>query len=240
MSHRYIYPDEQQTATAAAKGIMNLLEEKLAGQSTASLAISGGKSPRLMFNVMAATKFDWSKVHLFWVDERAVPPTDPQSNYLMAEQSLIAPAHIPRSHVHRVPGELPPTEAANKYEEDIQDFFGLKKGELPHFDVVHRGMGPDAHTASLFPGEPLIDDRENVAAAVYVEKMTQFRITLLPGVLLNASHTVMFVSGEDKAEAVRAVFNEPYDPKKYPAQISAHHGRSVLWFFDQAAAKLVD
>lgn len=240
MSHRYIYPDEQATATAAGKCIINLLEEKLAGQSTASLAISGGKSPRLMFKVMAEAKLDWHKVHLFWVDERAVPPSDPQSNYLMAEESLITPAHIPRSNVHRVQAELSPDTAAQKYGEDIQEFFGLKNLELPHFDVVHRGMGPDAHTASLFPGEPLIDDREQIAAAVYAEKMTQWRITLLPGVLLNASHTVMFVAGEDKAEAVRAVFNEPYDPKKYPAQLSAHHGRSVLWFFDQAAAKLLD
>ncbi len=240
MSHPYVYPEERQTAAAAGKFIVGLLEERLSGESTATLAISGGKSPRLMFDVMANADLDWANVHLFWVDERAVPPTDPQSNYLMAEQSLITPARIPKKNVHRVHAELQPDEAARVYTEDIQAFFGVKNGELPHLDVVHRGMGPDAHTASLFPGEPLIDDRENIAAAVYVEKMTQWRITLLPGVLLAAQHTVMFVTGADKAEAVRAVFNEPYDAKKYPAQISAHHGRGVTWFFDQAAAKLMD
>jgi 6-phosphogluconolactonase len=111
---------------------------------------------------------------------------------------------------------------------------------MPHFDLVHRGMGPDAHTASLFPGEPLIDDRERIAAAVFVPKFNQWRVTLLPGALLAARHTVFLVAGEDKAEAVRAVFHEEYDPKKYPAQIASHHGRGVTWFLDESAAKLMD
>ena len=112
----------------------------------------------------------------------------------------------------------------------------LEDGALPHFDIVQQGMGPDAHTASLFPGEPLIDDREGIAAAVYAEKMPQWRITLLPGVLLAARHTVFLVSGEDKAEAVRAVFNDEYDPKRLPAQVVSHHGRGVIWFLDDAAS----
>ncbi len=240
MSHHFIYEDEAHAASATAKSILGLLEERLAGQSTATLAISGGKSPRLVFAEMARAKFDWRNVHLFWADERAVPPTDPQSNYLLAEESLIGPAHFPRKNVHRVHAELPPDEAAQRYIEDIQDFFGLKNGELPHFDVVHQGVGPDAHTASLFPGEPLIEDRDRIAAAVFVEKPTQWRITLLPGVLLAAHHTAMYVIGADKAEALRAVFDDPYDPTKYPAQIVAHHGRSVNWFFDRPAARLLE
>ena len=111
---------------------------------------------------------------------------------------------------------------------------------MPHFDLIHRGMGPDAHTASLFPGEPLIEDREQIAAAVFVPKFNQWRVTLLPGVLLAAKHTVFLVAGEDKADAVRAVFHEEYDPKKYPAQMASHHGRGVSWFLDEAAASLMD
>lgn len=240
MSHRYIYPGEQKAAEAAAQSVLNLLEERLSGESYATVAVSGGKSPKLMFEAMAHAKFDWSRVHIFWVDERAVPPSDPQSNYLLAEQTLLNPAHIPAKNVHRVQAELTPDEAAQRYTTEIREFFSLEPGELPHFDVVHRGVGPDAHTASLFPGEPLIEDRENIAAAVYVEKLTQFRITLLPGVLLAARHTVMLVSGADKAEAVRAIFQEPYQPVKYPAQITAHHGRSVSWFLDQPAARLIE
>ena len=140
--------------------------------------------------------------------------------------------------MHRVCGELTPASAAKRYVDEIRDFFGLEPGEMPHFDVVHRGMGPDAHTASLFPGEPLIDDREGIAAAVYVEKFHQWRVTLLPGALLAAKHTVFLVTGADKAEAVRAVFKEEYDPKKYPAQIASHHGRGVTWFLDEAAAQV--
>src|SRR5271157_3294979 len=108
------------------------------------------------------------------------------------------------------------------------------------FDAVHRGMGPDAHSASLFPGDPLIGDRENIAAATFVEKFHQWRVTLLPGALLAASHTVFLVAGADKKEAVRAVFQDEYDPAKYPAQIASHHGRAVTWFLDSAAAELVE
>lgn len=217
-----------------------LLEEVLAGQDRATLAISGGATPRLLFQKLVACRFSWDRVYLFWVDERAVPPTDSQSNYKLAEESLIAPARIPHSHVYRIHAELMPGRAAALYVDDIRQFFQLENGELPHFDVVQLGMGPDAHTASLFPGEPLIDDRETIAAAVYVEKLSQWRITLLPGVLLAAWHTVFLVAGEEKAQAVRAVFNEEYDPKKYPAQMVSHHGRRVAWFLDEAAAKLME
>ena len=135
---------------------------------------------------------------------------------------------------------LMPDRAAALYVDDIRQFFQIENGELPHFDVVQLGMGPDAHTASLFPGEPLIDDRETIVGAVYVEKLSQWRITLLPGVLLAAWHTVFLVAGEEKAQAVRAVFNEEYDAKKYPAQLVSHHGRRVAWFLDEAAAKLME
>ena len=148
--------------------------------------------------------------------------------------------HIPHRNVHRVLGELTPATAAKRYAGEVREFFGLEEGDMPRFDVVHRGMGPDAHSASLFPGDPLIDDREGVAAAVYVEKFHQWRVTLLPGALLAAKHTVFVVVGDDKAEAVRAVFQEEYDPKKYPAQIASHHGRGVTWFLDEAAARLMD
>jgi 6-phosphogluconolactonase len=169
-----------------------------------------------------------------------VPPTDPASNYKLADDYLIQPAHIPHRHVHRICGEMAPKTAAARYVEEIREFFGLEEGEMPRFDVVHRGMGPDAHTASLFPGEPLIDDREGIAAAVFAPKFNQWRVTLLPGALLAAKHNVFLVTGSDKAEAVRAVFKEEYDPKQYPAQIASHHGRGVTWFLDEKAAELMD
>jgi 6-phosphogluconolactonase len=237
---RFTAPDAAGAAEACAHHVVSVLDETLAGQEFAAMAVSGGSTPRLLFDKLAATKFPWDRVHLFFVDERCVPPTDPASNYKLAEEHLIHPAHMPLRRVHRIAGELPPKIAAARYAADIRTHFGLEDGEMPHFDLVHRGMGADAHTASLFPGEPLIEDRDEIAAAVFVTKFNQWRVTLLPGVLLAAKHTVFLVAGEDKADAVRAVFHEQYDPKKYPAQMASHHGRGVSWFLDEAAAKLMD
>ncbi|MDE3168408.1 MAG: 6-phosphogluconolactonase [Acidobacteriota bacterium] len=233
-------PDANATAEAAAHHVINLLEEVLAGQESATLAISGGSTPKLMFDRLAATKFRWDLVHIFWVDERCVAPTDEQSNFRMANEHLIRPAHIPPHHAHRINGELSPSAGAKRYVDDIREFFGLEQGQMPRFDVVHLGMGPDAHTASLFPGQPLIGDREQIAAAVYVDKFKMWRVTLLPGVLLAAQHTVFLVAGDDKAEAVRSVFHDEYDPVRFPAQVASHHGRGVTWFLDQAAARLME
>ena len=237
---RHMYPGAAAAAEACAHHITALLEEVLSGQEFATLAVSGGTTPKLLFQQLAKSRIRWDQVHLFWVDERSVPPSDDASNYKLTNDYLILPAHIPHRQVHRIYGELAPQAAAKRYSEEIREFFGLEEGEMPHFDVVHRGMGPDAHTASLFPGDPLIDDRENIAGATYAEKFKQWRVTLLPGALLAAKHTVFLVAGGDKEEAVRAVFEEEYDPKKYPAQIASHHGRGVTWFLDVAAAALLD
>src|SRR6185369_5836287 len=135
---------------------------------------------------------------------------------------------------------LEPHEAAHEYAENMKALFGARPGSMPRLDVIHRGMGPDAHTASLFPGEPLItaenDPGQNIAAAVWVEKMHQWRITLLPAVLEAARHTVILATGEDKAEALLAVLQGPYQPLKFPAQIAA---KEANWFIDDAAGALL-
>jgi 6-phosphogluconolactonase len=238
--HWRSYPDAQAAAEASARHILTLLDNALAGQDRATFAISGGSTPKLLFHELVKAHYRWERVHLFWVDERAVPAADPQSNYKLAEESLIGPARIPRRNVHRIAAELIPERAAEHYVQDIREFFDLESGDLPHFDIVQQGMGPDAHTASLFPGEALIEDRESIAAAVFVAKIPQWRITLLPGALLSARHTVFLVSGADKANAVRAVFQDDYDPLRLPAQIVGHHGRSVYWFLDDDASKLLE
>jgi 6-phosphogluconolactonase len=239
-AHWHSYPGADMAAEACARQVLALLENALSGEGEATLAVSGGSTPKLLFAHLADANFDWGHVHLFWVDERAVPMTDPQSNYKLADDNLIVPARIPHRNVHRIHAELPPDKAAKLYANEIREFFELADGELPHFDVIHFGMGDEAHTASLFPEEPLIDNREEIAAAVYVPKTPHWRVTLLPAALLAARHSVFLVAGEDKAEAVHAVFHEPYNPKKYPAQVISHHGRKVTWFLDQAAARLMD
>jgi 6-phosphogluconolactonase len=237
---RHIFPNAPSAAEACARHMIGLLDDVFSGQEFVTLAISGGSTPALLFQKLAAAKLRWDHVHLFWVDERCVPPTDVASNYRLAEETLIKPALFPRRQVHRIHGELAPQTAAKRYVEDIREFFGLAEGDMPRFNIVHCGLGPDGHIASMFPGDPLIDNHEDIAAAVYSASRKQWRVTLLPGSLLAAKHTVFVVAGADKAEAVRAVFQEEYDPKKYPAQIATRHGRGVTWFLDGAAAALLD
>jgi 6-phosphogluconolactonase len=234
------YPDPRAAAEACARHTLALLSEMLSGQECATMAVSGGTTPALYFDALAASRFKWDRIHLFFVDERAVPPDHADSNFRLAEEHLIKKARMISRQVHRIHGEMEPHEAADAYVEDIREFFNLKPGQAPHFDIVHQGMGPDAHTASLFPGDPHIEDREGIATTVYVEKKQQWRITLLPGALLAAKHNIFLVTGEDKASAVRSVMDEPYDPLKYPAQMVCHHGRGVTWFFDAAAASLLE
>jgi 6-phosphogluconolactonase len=189
-----------------------------------------------MFEWMASQPFDWSKIDLFWVDERCVPPDDRESNYKMTRESLLCFIGLAPGQIHRIETEFTPDEAALRYIADIERTFRLQSGELPAFDVIQRGMGPDAHTASLFPGEPLIANRTGVAAAVWVEKLKQHRVTLLPGVLQKARHTFSLVSGADKAEALSRVFGAATDAKEAPAGISS---ADMVWFVDEAAARLI-
>ena len=236
---RHTYADPKETAGFCAQHILALLEDASAGGSNASLAVSGGSTPRLLFEAFARAQFDWTRVHLFWVDERAVPPNHEQSNYRLAERNFLLPAHFPVRNVHRVQAELRPELAAERYVRDLHAFFGTVPGDVPAFNVIHQGMGPDAHTASLFPGEPLIDDRETLVAAIWNEKMSQWRITLGPVVLLAARHTVMLVTGTDKRDALSHVFHSEYSPREYPTQIM-RNAHSVTWYLDRAAAEGLD
>jgi 6-phosphogluconolactonase len=223
----------EQAAAACSQFILGRLAEILRLQPRASIAISGGNTPRLLFSDMAKADFNWSNVHIFWVDERCVPPTDDRSNYKLAEETLLRPAKIPPQNVHRIYGELSPEEAAARYVSEIQQFF--HGALMPSFDIIHRGMGADGHTASLFPGEPLIKDEVDIAAHVWVEKLKMDRITLLPGVLRAAKRTVLQVSGADKADAVRMVLTGEKDEMNYPCQIASRDDNAI-WFLDEAAA----
>lgn len=225
----------EEAASACSTHILQSLEECLKTQPSASFAISGGSSPKVVFAKLAQADFNWMRVHFFWVDERCVPPDDGQSNFKLTQDSLFGPANIPESNIHRIYGELAPPEAAAKYVEEIKAFFDLPEGKLPSFDLIHRGMGPDAHTASLFPGEPLIKNTTDIAANVWVEKFKMHRVTLLPGVLRAAKETILQVVGEEKADAVRQVLTGEEDLMKYPCQIASRDANAT-WFLDRAAA----
>lgn len=229
-------PTAEASADACSRYVLESLEEVLKSKPFATIALSGGSSPKLLFEKLAKADFDWSRVHFFFVDERCVPPGDDQSNFKLANDHLFVPADVKPVNIHRVLGELTPEESAIHYIEEISKFFGLETGQLPEFDLIHRGMGPDAHTASLFPGEPLIENRTGIAAAVWVQKMKSHRVTLLPGVLLKTQQTIVQVVGPDKAEPLRDVLTGPVDHMRYPCQIATRDVSNAVWFVDEAAA----
>lgn len=232
-----IFDDAQGAAQACGAALLSLLADARQERGVARFAVSGGSTPRIMFEWMARQEFDWRGVELFWVDERCVPADDSQSNYRMTRESLLDPLfHAQRltpEQVHRVETEFPPEEAAARYIADIIRCFGLQPGELPVFDAVQRGMGPDTHTASLFPGEPLIEDVTHIAGVVWAEKFRQHRVTLLRGTLERARHTLCLVTGADKAEGLEKVLRGPRDPLHIPSQISS---ADMRWYLDRLAA----
>jgi 6-phosphogluconolactonase len=233
-----IFDTAEAAADACADRILDLLGQARRERGRASVALSGGSTPRLMFRTMAKRPFDWRDIQIFQVDERCVPPGDDLSNFRMMRESLLDAAGIGENQVHRIRGESTPDEAARLYFDDIRRSFHLSAGQLPVFDAIARGMGPDAHTASLFPGEPLIGDRSGITAAVFVEsqKSTPHRITLLRGVLECARHTLCLAAGGEKAEALRRVVRGPFDPLETPAQIASP---DTVWYIDKSAGGLL-
>ena len=234
----HVFATKQAAAEAAGGHILERLAaaRRVAGRAT--LAVSGGSTPRLMFQAMAGAGFDWAGVHIFWVNERCVRPDHADSNYGMTKEALLDAIVIAPNNIHRIQGEREPAEAADLYRRDIEEAFALAEtpaGTMPRFDVVHLGMGPDTHTASLFPGEELIGDRQGLAASVYAASKDSWRVTLLPAVLLAAVDTVFLVTGGDKAAALREVLNGPYDPRRRPVQLIAREADPVHWFLDEAA-----
>jgi 6-phosphogluconolactonase len=235
-----IFDSAVEAAQACGARSFELLEAARQARGRAAIAISGGNTPRVMFEWMAKQDFDWAGVDLFWVDERCVPPDDKQSNYRMTREALLGQlldkGRISAGQIHRIQGELPPEDAAKLYAEEVRSLLG----ERPVFDVIQRGMGPDGHTASLFPGEPLIADAEldggKIAATVWVEKMKQHRVTLLRGVLEAARATLCLATGEEKAQALKRVLQSPVNLMEVPAQIRSD---GMVWYVDRAAADLL-
>jgi 6-phosphogluconolactonase len=240
MTNVQVCRDPQEVYEKAAALFARLADEAVAARGRFTVALSGGSTPKGVHTVLAGDRYrsriPWSQVHLFWGDERCVPPTHQDSNYRMAEETLISGVPIPPQNIHRIPAELPPTEAASQYEQTLREFFGISGDALPRFDLIFLGMGPDGHTASLFPGTPGIHETKRFVIAQYVEKLHTWRITFTPPMLNNAAQVVFLVCGADKAATLQAVLQGPFEPDRFPSQIVRPTNGSLLWLVDQAAA----
>ena len=202
-----------------------------------AVALAGGSTPKALYDLLATgyqDALDWSKVHVFFGDERAVPSDHKDSNYRMARETLLE--HIRVGSVHRIQCELPPDEAASAYEEELREFFGAE--ELPRFDLILLGIGGDGHTASLFPETSALEVRDRWLVANPVLKLDTIRITLTVPVINAARSVVFLVAGEDKAGALKEILEGDADPREYPARLIQPPGEPD-WMLDRAAAKLI-
>jgi 6-phosphogluconolactonase len=234
-----IFPDSDTLSRSAAEHIVRIANESIAQRGVFTFALSGGSTPRKLYGLLATDPYkdqiDWSKVELFWSDERSVPPTDAESNYHLAQEVMFSKLNIPADHIHRMPADEPDHDAASlAYTEEMQRVFATR--DIPAFDLIQIGMGPEGHTCSLFPQQPSLKETSNLVMFVTVPKPPPPRLTFTPP-LLNAAHHILFlVTGNDKSEAVAAVLEGPYQPDEYPAQIVHPTNGEVTWMLDTAAA----
>src|SRR5271163_1882207 len=238
----HVLPDGEKLARAMAEQLLEAAQEAVASRGLARIAISGGNTPKRTFEMLAdpaATEFSvfpWDKTDLFWVDERCVPPDDKDSNYRMTKLALLDKVPLAADHVFRIEGELDPELAAARYESVIRNRFRLEGAELPTFDLVALGMGPDGHTASLFPHTAGIHELTRIAIANHVPQKETWRVTLTSPVINQGRKVVFLIGGADKATVLKSVLSDKYDPETWPSQVIQPKSGQLLLLLDQAAA----
>lgn len=230
----------QELFEAAAEEVVKATNDAVSERGRFSIALSGGSTPKSLYNLLATNArniLPWNKMFFFWGDERHVPPTDPESNYRMADEAMLTKIPVAAGNVFRIAAENPDAAAAAAaYEETLRQFFALAPGEFPSFDLILLGLGPDGHTASLFPETAALQEKSRLVVANWVEKFKTHRITLtLP--VLNAARCVAFlVSGTDKAPALAAVLERNAPDEQYPAKLVRPCDGNLIWLVDRAAA----
>jgi 6-phosphogluconolactonase len=237
-----IVNDLAEICRKAADEIVHLANRTPSATKPITIALSGGSTPRGLHALLAnepaiRDRLPWPNLHFFWGDERHVPPDHPQSNYRMAYETLFSSAPVPAENIHRVRGEEPDAAlVAEQYEQELQAFFDLEAGRLPRFDCILLGMGPDGHTASLFPGTEALHESKRLVVANWVEKFKAWRITLTIPVLNHADLVVFMVSGAEKAETLKKVLQGDHQPDRFPTQFIQPRPGKLLWIVDKAAA----
>jgi len=240
MTRIHTYPDPASLARGAAEHIVTLTAATMNERGRFSIALSGGSTPKKLYELLAipdyAQRIGWQHVHVFWGDERCVPSDHVDSCYRMAREALLDHVPLPPDNIRRIQGELLPDEAAAKYERILHYFFD---DPFPRFDLILLGMGDDGHTASLFPGTKALDETKRWVIENYVEAKQMWRVTLTRTAINAAANVMFLVSGDGKAERLRQVIQGDHTPYMLPSQFIKPDSGELLWFVDQAAARLL-
>ena len=235
---RTVYPNHQSFVDGAAAFIAGQAVASIAARGRFTLALSGGSTPRPVYARLAAVdhddRIDWGKVHVFFSDERCVPPEDAASNYRMAREALFDHVPLPPGNVHRMRGEDDPTQAAVAYEQELRALFSA--APTPAFDLICLGMGDDGHTASLFPGTAALRERERWVVAQYVAVAVAWRVTFTAPLINAARYVAFLVEGAGKSETLWRVLEGPYQPDVLPSQLIQPVSGQAHWILDAAAA----
>src|SRR6266702_5757794 len=237
-----IYPDTNTLSREAAQFIVRLANEAIVTHGRFTIALSGGSTPKVLYSLLGdepyRNQIDWAKVDIFWSDERCVPPDSEDSNYHLAQQVLLSKIPIADSQLHRMPADRPDRDAASQaYTEEMYRTFGTNR--IPKFDLMQLGMGPEGHTASLFPHQESLHEQQRLVMPVIVPKPPPERLTFTR-TLWNAAHSaLLLVTGTDKVDALQAVLEGEYQPDEYPAQIVRPPNGEVVWMLDSAVAQKI-
>jgi len=236
-----VVPDRAALSRQAADRFVAASSAAIGERGAFTVALSGGSTPRDLFRLLAERPWrdevNWSRTQVFWGDERCVPPDHPDSNFRLARETLLERIPLLASNIHRMRAELADrSAAAAEYEDELARALPRDASQCPSFDLMLLGLGADGHTASLLPGSKLLDERERLVAVTDLEREGTIRLTVTPPMLQHATCLLFLVSGADKAPAVRAVLNGPFEVERYPAQLVRQASGEVVWLADAAAA----
>lgn len=241
----HVYKDAEQLSQAAAQWIVNLIAETLRKRDRFTIALSGGSTPKLLHKILASPpckdQVDWSRMHIFWGDERAVPFEDDRNNAKMAYDTLLNFVQVPASQIHVMRTDISPEDSAKEYEKTLRQYFdalpGTSGSALPNsFDLVLLGMGDDGHTLSLFPGTSVVHEEKAWATAFFLQAQDMYRITLTKTIVNRSAHIAFLTTGAGKAHALKEVLKGAYNPDLYPSQEIKPTNGELHWFVDEAAA----
>jgi 6-phosphogluconolactonase len=240
-----ILPDGNAIARRASEEFLKSATDAVAQRGSFAVALAGGSTPKALYSLLVSEpasrdKLPWDRMHFFFGDERHVPPDSDQSNYRMARESLFSKAPIQPSQITRICAEYPDAEkAALEYEQSLRAYFKMKEGEYPRFDLVLLGMGDEGHTLSLFPGTKALHASNRFVVRNWVGKLYTDRITLTAPAANQANRVIFMVTRSDKAPALKAVLEGPYEPDQLPAQLIQPASGKLLWLVDQAAGSML-